>query len=83
MVHRAYTDEFRELFEQAWPYGYAVRPLAMESLGILEFLHAADEQLKQYLPVLEQHSGSVTVKVSSDCQAILRHISSTWQSKDS
>lgn len=36
------------MFEKAWPYGYAIRILAMEGTGVLKSLHAANQQIKQH-----------------------------------
>lgn len=60
---------------KAWPFGHAAASLAMEGVGVLESLSAANEELKQHLPVLTNNASTVNVKVTTDCQDILRRIS--------
>lgn len=52
-------------------------PLAMEAIGILESLHAANQQIARHITLLKLHSSSVPVRVSTDCQADLLHIART------
>lgn len=60
---------------KAWPYGHAVGSMAMECVGVLESLCAANEELERHLPVLTKHSSTVTVKATTDSQMALQYVS--------
>lgn len=79
---RAATDPAEDMVEKAWPYGYAVGTLVVEGVGILESLHAANEEIKRHRSVLAKHASTVKVKVTTDCQAILHHICRTTPTAD-
>lgn len=63
------------MVRKAWPFGHASGSLAMEGVGVLESLCAANEELKRHLPVLAKHASTVNVRATTDCQWILRNIS--------
>lgn len=63
------------MVRKAWSYGYAAGSLAMEGVGVLESLYAANEELERHLPALIKHASTVTVKATTDCQSILHYIS--------
>lgn len=64
-----------DMVEKAWPFGFAVGSAVMEGVGVMESLHAANEELERYLPVLTEHDSAVTVKAITDSQEILQYIS--------
>lgn len=64
-----------DMVAKAWPFGHAVGAAAMEGVGVVESLYAANEELERYLPVLTKHASTVLVKVTTDCQEILKYIS--------
>lgn len=66
-----------DMVEKAWSYGYAVGAQVMEGVGILESLYVANEETKRHLSVLEKHTSTVQVKVTTDCQTFLRAVSRT------
>lgn len=63
--------------KKAWWYGESAGQLVMEAIGVLESLYAANEEIKQHLAVLEKHGSTVLVKVTTDCQSVLRRITAT------
>ncbi|KAJ0124273.1 hypothetical protein J7T55_005611 [Diaporthe amygdali] len=70
----AAADPCGDFVEQAWPFGHAVGILVMEGVGVLEALHAANEELKRHLPVLKTYASPINVNLTTDCQPIIEHI---------
>ncbi|KAG8158361.1 hypothetical protein KVR01_012122 [Diaporthe batatas] len=60
--------------QQAWPYPSATGSMAMEGVGILEAFHEANKIIARDLLVLKEHNGIVTVKITSDCVSMIRHV---------
>lgn len=74
-VEKTWPFGLAGMVHKAWPFDYAIEAAAMEGVGVLESLCAANEELKQHLPVLKQHTSTVMVKVITDCQEILQSVS--------
>lgn len=74
-VEKTWPFGLAGMVHKAWPFGYAIEAAAMEGVGVLESLCAANEELKQHLPVLKQHTSTVMVKAITDCQEILQSVS--------
>lgn len=71
---RDVTDQNGDFVKKAWAYGHSKNNMLMEVVGIVEALNAADESIRQHLPLLRKHACTVTVKATTDCQPLLQHI---------
>lgn len=65
-----------DFVKQAWSYTRAVGSMVMEGVGVLEGLHAANKTITRDTHLLKAHGSMVTVRGITDCEGILRHISS-------
>ncbi|POS74479.1 hypothetical protein DHEL01_v207131 [Diaporthe helianthi] len=68
------THSNGDFFKQAWSYEHAAGNLVLEGIGVLEGFHAANKVITRDLQVLKSHDSTVTVKVTSDCLSIIRHL---------
>ncbi|KAG6354459.1 hypothetical protein INS49_004476 [Diaporthe citri] len=64
IVESAWSFVPSDMVAKAWPFGYAVGSLVMEGVGVLESLHAANEELD-----------TVVVRAMTDCQELLQYTS--------
>ncbi|KAH8766037.1 hypothetical protein F5883DRAFT_522491 [Diaporthe sp. PMI_573] len=63
-----------EFVKQAWSYTRTFGSIALEGVGVLEGLHAANKTITHNLQVLKAHDSTVTFRGITDCQSILHHI---------
>lgn len=75
------TNPNGDLFKQAWAYKYTPGILEMEGIGVLEGIHVANKTIARDLDVLKAHNCTVTVRVTTDCDLMLRHIANKRSTK--
>lgn len=63
-----------DMVKKAWPFEHSAGAQVMEGVGVMESLHAANEELERYLPVLTERARAVTVRATTDNQGVLRYI---------
>lgn len=76
------TDPNRDFVKTAWPYARAIGSMVMEGVGVLKGLQAANKAIRRDLHVLKAQHCTITVRGTTDCAAILRHIARndpTWR----
>jgi hypothetical protein len=66
-----------DFVKQAWAYKHSTGSIAMEGIGVLEGIHAANKEISRDLHVLKAHSCTVTVRATTDCKTILFHMART------
>lgn len=68
--------------KQAWAYENSTGVNEMEGIGVLEGIHAANKAITRDLQALKAHDCTVTVRATTDSDAILHHISSQRKTKE-
>lgn len=73
---QAGTHPDGDFCKRAWSYTRCIGIHALEAVGVLESLHAANKVIARDLQVLKDHDCTVTVKCTTDSREALRHIAS-------